>query len=186
MIRGIARIHRRLVSGTCAVLLSTLIGSGIGAYSAHAAQDLKQIGSSGDWEAWSYTESGKKTCFLLSRPSKSLPANARRGEIYMHVTHRNSSGTSDVITFAFGYPLDEKKKVSLSIDKNYYSMLADKEAAWAKSPAEDKKIVKNMIRGRKMLVKATSKRGTKTTDSYSLIGFTAAYKVINKACNVKR
>ncbi len=184
MIRGIARKNRRLFTKASAVIFSAFVGLSV--QTGYAAQDLKPITESGDWSAWSFMEEGMKTCFLLSRPTKSLPTNVRRGEIHLHVTHRNARKTFDVITFAFGYPLDAKKKVTLSIDKNYYSLVTNKETAWAKNTVEEKKIVKNMIRGKKLLVKAVSQRGTKTTDTYSLIGFTAAYKAMNRACNVKR
>ena len=46
-------------------------------------------------------------------------------------------------------------------------------------------IVKAMIQGARMIIKGTSSSGTQTTDTYSLKGFTAAYKAINKACKVK-
>ena len=49
----------------------------------------------------------------------------------------------------------------------------------------DAKLVQSMIRGADMVVQGTSSRGTLTTDTYSLKGFTAAYKAINKACKVK-
>ena len=39
-----------------------------------------------------------------------------------------------------------------------------------------------MIKGSKMVAVGTSSRGTKTKDTYSLSGFTKAYKAINKAC----
>ena len=42
-----------------------------------------------------------------------------------------------------------------------------------------------MIRGARLVVKGTSSRGTKTTDTYSLKGFSAAFKAIGKACKVK-
>ncbi|MGB1026239.1 MAG: invasion associated locus B family protein, partial [Rhodospirillaceae bacterium] len=39
-----------------------------------------------------------------------------------------------------------------------------------------------MKRGRDMIVKGTSSRGTVTTDTYSLSGVTAAMNAIDKAC----
>ena len=36
--------------------------------------------------------------------------------------------------------------------------------------------------GTKMVVKGVSMRGTNTTDTYSLKGFIAAYKAMNKIC----
>ena len=46
----------------------------------------------------------------------------------------------------------------------------------------DNEIVKAMIRGSQMLIEGTSSRGTETTDTFSLSGFTAAYETANKTC----
>ena len=42
-----------------------------------------------------------------------------------------------------------------------------------------------MKKGNKMKVVGFSSRGTKTTDIYSLVGFSAAYTYISNLCNVK-
>jgi len=42
-----------------------------------------------------------------------------------------------------------------------------------------------MRAGGELVVKGVSTRGTLTTDTYSLKGFTAAWKAINTACDVK-
>jgi len=39
-----------------------------------------------------------------------------------------------------------------------------------------------MKSGNKLVVSGTSSRGTKTEDIYSLFGFTASLKLIDKAC----
>ena len=41
-----------------------------------------------------------------------------------------------------------------------------------------------MKKGNTMKVIGYSTRGTKTTDTYSLIGFTAAYKYISQICDI--
>ncbi|MDX1424550.1 MAG: invasion associated locus B family protein, partial [Kiloniellales bacterium] len=48
----------------------------------------------------------------------------------------------------------------------------------------DQAIVKAMRAGSSMVVKGTSSRGTVTTDTYSLLGFSKAYAAISKACGV--
>ena len=59
------------------------------------------------------------------------------------------------------------------------------DAAWAADKETDQELVQAMIRGHSMVVKGTSSRGTATTDSYSLLGFTKAHKAINTACPSK-
>ena len=49
----------------------------------------------------------------------------------------------------------------------------------------DAKLVRAMRRGKKLMIRGVSQRGTKTTDRFSLTGFTAAHKAISKACKAK-
>jgi invasion protein IalB len=49
----------------------------------------------------------------------------------------------------------------------------------------DKALVDAMRAGKTVMVKGTSSRGTETTDSFSLGGFTKAYAEIGKACGIK-
>ncbi|MFO1120388.1 MAG: invasion associated locus B family protein [Rhodospirillales bacterium] len=48
--------------------------------------------------------------------------------------------------------------------------------------AVDRAIVAAMKAGKAMIVRGTSARGTLTTDTYSLSGFSAALAAIDKAC----
>ena len=47
---------------------------------------------------------------------------------------------------------------------------------------DDKDIVAAMKRGSRMIINGTSFKGTKTKDTYSLSGFTSAYKAISNKC----
>ena len=66
--------------------------------------------------------------------------------------------------------------------KKKFSLFTLKDRAWAETPELDSKIVLAMKSGNKLLVSGTSSRGTKTEDTYSLFGFTASLKLIDKAC----
>ncbi|MEE8247875.1 MAG: invasion associated locus B family protein, partial [Alphaproteobacteria bacterium] len=57
-------------------------------------------------------------------------------------------------------------------------------SAWAPTAVDDKAIVKSMRAGSSMTVKGTSSRGTQTTDTYSLLGFSKALGAITKACGL--
>ena len=46
-------------------------------------------------------------------------------------------------------------------------------------------MIGGFVKGNKMKVVGSSSRGTKTTDIYSLVGFSAAYTYISNLCNVK-
>ena len=65
-------------------------------------------------------------------------------------------------------------------------MFTDGDTAWNRGPLDDTKMVKAMRAGIKMTVKGTSSRGTKTTDVFSLKGFSKAYAMMNKKCGIKK
>ena len=64
-------------------------------------------------------------------------------------------------------------------------MFTNVDSAWAPDNTTDKKLVETMKRGEKMTVEGTSFKGTKTKDTYSLKGFTNAYRAISAKCGYK-
>ena len=66
-----------------------------------------------------------------------------------------------------------QKYVKVTIDSKNYQFFGEDDSAW--SMADDTVIIKALKAGKKMTVVGYSKRGTETTDTYTLIGFTNAY-----------
>ena len=62
----------------------------------------------------------------------------------------------------------------------YKRQLEDR--AYAESEEDDRRIIVQMKRGNKMTIIGTSSRGTETTDTYSLAGFSKTKAVIDKTC----
>jgi hypothetical protein len=56
------------------------------------------------------------------------------------------------------------------------------DGAWNSSTDKDNEMVQAMIRGADLVIAGESSRGTKTTDTYSLLGFTAAHRAMTEAC----
>ena len=56
------------------------------------------------------------------------------------------------------------------------------DTAWTMGEADDAALVAAMKAGVDMVVRGKSERGTDTKDTYSLLGFTAAYDAIGQAC----
>ncbi|MBB4286246.1 invasion associated locus B family protein [Roseospira goensis] len=147
-----------------------------------AAQDVKTIGKFRDWTAYTYDESGNKVCYIASRPQKDEGDYARRGDIFAIVSHRPAEGARNVVSFVAGYPYKEKSEVSVSIDgRREFTLFTHDETAWAYDE-DDAKLVDAMKAGGTMVVKGTSSRGTLTTDTYSLMGFTNAHGAITREC----
>ncbi|WP_246337469.1 invasion associated locus B family protein [Azospirillum oleiclasticum] len=153
---------------------------------AAAAADPKVLGSFKDWNAFSFEESGNTVCYASSQPKRKEPAAAKRGDIYVLITHRPAEKTFDVVSFMMGYPLKKGVDAAVTIDGKAYSLFTDGESAWARDTETDRALVQAMKAGRSMTIKGTSQRGTTTTDTYSLSGVSDAYEAMGTACNVKR
>ncbi len=149
----------------------------------------KFIGGYRDWDAFTLKERGGRTiCYMISVP-KSWSAsrrNARRGRIYVTVTHRPRAKIRDQVNFVMGYPLKRGSEVTVTIDgKRRFRLFTEGDGAWTYSEKDDRALVAAMKRGLKMTTVGVSQRGTRTTDRYSLRGFTAAYRAISKACGIR-
>lgn len=154
------------------------------AKTAPAKSETTRIGSFQHWDAYEYVNNGTKLCYLHSQPQKKEPASVKRGEIYILVTHKPKEHIRNEVSIYFGYPLKESQPAEAVIDGNAIDMFTHEEAAWAADTATDQKLVQALQKGRNLVVKGMSARGTKTTDTYDLGGFTNALHAIDKACNM--
>lgn len=167
-------------------VVSLLVAGGLAAAAAPAAaQDIKSLGNFGQWRAYSFTEDGRTTCYMASEPTKEEGDYTQRGDVYATVTHRPWKGTRNVVSFVIGYPFKKDSTVNVDIDGNSFTLFTHDNMAWAPDEETDQSLVQRMVEGVKMVVKGTSARGTLTTDTYSLIGFTKAHSAINTACPAK-
>ena len=154
-----------------------------------AAQDL---GRFKDWSAHQFTKEGQRFCVMWTQPKKAEGNYTLRGEIFALVSHRPADQQFGVVSFEMGYPFASGRELSVSIDGGRVIRIpADDESGpeddslmWHKSPEVNARLVKAMQGGLGMVATGRSKRGTKTVDTYSLRGFSAAYKAISRACGV--
>jgi len=82
-----------------------------------------------------------------------------------------------------GFTFKPKSTVEVIIKDNKYKFFTIENRAWLADGQNGKKLIKDMKNGARVLVKSVSSRGTKITDTYSLIGFTKALESIDKACS---
>lgn len=145
----------------------------------------KGLGTFGDWHAQTYRENGKPVCTIWSQPTKDKGDYSKRGAIYAYVTHRPASKHFDEVQIVAGYRYKKGSEVHVRIGGETFKLFTWNDAAWARTPAVDRKLVGAMRRGNSMIVTGISGRGTTTTDTYSLKGVSDAHDAINKACGFK-
>ena len=143
------------------------------------------LGKHGNWEAFSEKEDGKTICYIGSDPTKMRGKYKVRGPAYVMVTHRPADKSTNVVSVRAGYTYKSGSEPAVTIGKAQFKLFAKEGWAFTPDADADNALVKAMVRGATMVVKGVSSRGTKTTDTYSLKGFTAAYRAIGKACKVR-
>lgn len=148
------------------------------------AQSIERLGDYSDWSAFKYQEDGKPICFMASEPTKAEGSYTVRGEIHAMVTHRPGESRIDEVSIQAGYPYKEGAPVEVQVGSMKVRLFTEGQSAWAVDKETDEKLVQAMIKGNTMIVQGTSARGTNTTDTYSLSGFTRAYQAISQACGL--
>lgn len=168
------------------VALVLLVGLAAGYTEAKAASP-RLLGEYRDWRAYRVTTDAGPMCYAYSSPTESLPKRASRGRVFIAVSHRPSDNVRNEVSVRQGYPLKNSPRPYVSIGPKRFSMFAgeageDSHWVWLDDAIKDKRLVAEMKKGKVMIIKGTSARGTTTTDRYSLMGVSAALQRIDKAC----
>ncbi len=148
------------------------------------AQQIEKLGQFTDWSAYRYSHNGKPACFMASQPKKAEGNYTRRGQIHYLVSHRAADEVRDENSFVAGYTFKADSRVSVAVGNKGFTLFTKGDTAWARNE-DDRAMTEAMIKGSTMVVKGTSSRGTETTDTFSLSGFTASYRAMSKACGIE-
>ena len=150
------------------------------------AKPLEPIGTYGDWTAYIYQDETSKICYIAAEPEKSEGKYKKRDDVFLMVAHRPTEKKFDEVSAIAGYTYKRGSKPSLTVDKKRGIMMVSRDnTAWGHDKATDVRLVQQMKEGSKIVLVGTSTRGTKTTDTFSLKGFTKAYDEITQACGNK-
>ena len=126
---------------------------------------------------WTLKKINDNTCSVFQLPVSEKGDYTIRGVVFFHVFKDDGV---EYVRIDAGYPYDTGKNIKVSIDGNNYQFFGENEFAW--SSKDDRLIVDAMKAGKEMIVVGFSKKGTETTDTYTLIGFTNAYNSMQKDC----
>lgn len=147
-----------------------------------AAQQATPLQQYNDWGAYVAETSNGKVCYVLSQPTSTQPSGVNRDPIYFFVTSRPSQDVSNEISVIVGYPFREGGQATAEVGDSSFTLFTEDDGAWVENAAEERRLIQAMRGGSSMVVKGTSQRGTETTDTYSLMGVTAALNRIAQEC----
>lgn len=170
----------KLVKGFLGLVL--VLGTS-GALAAPLKNNMEILGNFDAWTAYVFNDADGKICYMASEPTKSQGKYKIRDDVFLMVTHRLGNNTFDVVNVAAGYTYKKGSRPTFSIDgAKPFTLVSSADTAWAKDTETDARLVKAMRAGGQAVLKGTSQRGTLTTDTFSLKGFSKAYHAIQKAC----
>lgn len=139
----------------------------------------QQLGSFQAWTAATLTENGHRICYAFARAARSQGAPANRGQVTLTVAHRPNG--RDQVALSAGYALARTATSVLAVgDDETRSYGVVQSSAFF---AGGEELVGHFRRGRDATTRTPGPNGRGTvTDVFSLLGFTAAYEAISRAC----
>jgi len=147
-----------------------------------SAEELKKINKSKDWETLVLIKDNELTCFAQTKPVLQSP-KANKREARLFVSFRPNDKVSDEISTTSGYEFNSQNSILATSGKKKYKFdIAQDGFAWISSNKVEKKMIKTMKKGSRIMITAYNKSGSQTIDHYSLLGFTKAYNIAKKSC----
>ena len=147
------------------------------------AEEVKKLGKHKDWETYVINGASGKVCFAQSKPVLQAPKNNPR-EARLFISFRPGENITNEISITSGYNFNNKNSIQAISGKNKYTFdIVRENFAWITDKNFEKKMIKTMQKGSRIMVKAYNQKGSQTIDHYSLLGFTKAYGAAKKACS---
>ena len=147
------------------------------------AEELKEIGKYKDWKSMVLVEASGTVCFAQSSPVLQAPKKNKR-DARLFVTFRPNEKIKDEISASPGYEFNKNNSVIATSGKNKIKFdIIQQGFAWIADNKIEKKMVKVMKKGSRIMITGYNQKGSQTIDHYSLLGFTKAYNAAKKACS---
>jgi len=147
------------------------------------SQEVKKIGKYKDWETVVFIDGKNKVCFAQSIPILQAPKKSIR-DARLFVSFRPKDKISDEISITSGYEYNKQNSIIAKSGKSKYKFdIAQENFAWISENKTEKKLIKTLKKGSRIMVTGYNKSGSQTIDHYSLLGFTKAYNSAKKNCS---
>ena len=147
------------------------------------AEEIKKIGKFKDWETMVVKKDTKLVCFAQSKPVLQAPKSNPR-EARLFVSFRPNEKISDEISITAGYKFNTKNSITAKSGKYKYIFdIAQEGFAWITDNKQEKKMIRTMKKGSRIMISGYNQQGSQTIDHYSLLGFTKAYSAAKKNCS---
>ncbi|HUS55079.1 MAG TPA: invasion associated locus B family protein [Thermohalobaculum sp.] len=169
-----------------ALLAALLLGAVVPG--AAEAQTQARVDAKKDWSVFEAGSGQQKVCWIVSQPTKTgasrdgKTVKVNRGDIFLMVSIRPADGVVNEVSYLSGYPLKKGSEVGAAVGDKKFTLFTEGENAWSPSAQDDAALIEAFRRGSSAKLEGESTRGTKTADSFSLSGFSAALEAAAALC----
>ena len=147
------------------------------------AEEVKKVGKFKDWETMILSKSDSIVCFAQSKPVLQSPKNNKR-DSRLFVSFRPGEKISDEISITAGYEFNKQNSITAKSGKFRYKFdISQQNFAWIADNKVERKMIRTMKKGSRLMISGYSSTGSQTIDHYSLLGFTKAYNEAKKSCS---
>lgn len=173
-------IASRLLALAAIALVATLTPE----HGASAEEPLQRTESFNAWSVFVDEAAPQKYCYAATVPSSTRASRQgiRRGDVFLIVSTFPAANVENEISVKLGFPADPNRPPMLQVGSQQFKMFSDDQEAWLEDPSVDRQVVAAMRQGNEAVITSTSTRGTVLTDTFSLIGFTAAVTRVAEVC----
>ena len=133
------------------------------------------------WDLLTGFLDGRKVCYAVTRPFAKVGNHKDARDAYLMVAYYNKKRQD--INISSGYTYKTGSKITISVDGSQYSGKTYENIAMSPSRDVDLEIIRHMLHGKRLMVKADSKIGTYSVDAYSLEKFEEVYAKLVELCD---
>ena len=147
------------------------------------SEEVKKVGKFKDWETMVLVKDTGVVCFAQSKPVLQAPKTNKR-DARLFVTFRPNEKIKDEVSITPGYEFNKQNSITAKSGKNKYNFdIAQQNFAWIADNKIEKKMIRTMKKGSRIMISGYNSSGSQTIDHYSLLGFTKAYNEAKKSCS---
>ncbi|MBD1161057.1 hypothetical protein IDH30_02060 [Pelagibacterales bacterium SAG-MED15] len=147
------------------------------------AEEVKKVGKFKDWETMVLVKDTGVVCFAQSKPVLQAPKTNKR-DARLFVTFRPNEKIKDEVSITPGYEFNKQNSITAKSGKNKYNFdITQQNFAWIADNKIEKKMIRTMKKGSRIMISGYNSSGSQTIDHYSLLGFTKAYNEAKKSCS---
>jgi invasion protein IalB len=141
-----------------------------------------ELGTFGEWVAYSSQQGRAKVCYILTKPKERLPRTLNRDPGFLFITSRPAEQVRNEVSFVLGFAAKDTVPGEAAIGQSTFALAPKGKNAWIANAAEEGAFIEAARRGQSLNVKVTSGRGNVSTDRYSLAGLTQALDRMRREC----